>query len=121
MGDMDATVTGQMFESLLRVEREPAVPFVVEFLRSTNPEVREEAALALGASRLAAGVAALKDAFTQTHVMLDYELLCRALSISRHEDAIQFLLDTVRSRRPNQALAALDALKLYRRLGRSSQ
>src|SRR5689334_19745412 len=65
MGDVDFTVTGQVFESLLKVEGEAAVPFIVEFLRTPITEVREEAALALGASRLPAAVTALRNLFTQ--------------------------------------------------------
>ncbi len=114
MGDEDATVTGQVFESLLRVERDSAVPFVVEFLRSPRAEVSEEAALALGASRLPAAVHALKELCAQKHLLLDIEIVCRALSISRNEEAIAFLLDTVRQRRPNEAMAALSAMGLYR-------
>ncbi|MBV8897195.1 MAG: HEAT repeat domain-containing protein [Acidobacteriaceae bacterium] len=114
MGDEDATVTGQVLESLLRVERDAAVPFVIEFLRSLQPEVREEAALALGASRLATAVAALKNAFGDRHRLLDSEILCRALSISRNEEAIDFLLEVLRTGRLNDAQAALDALTLYR-------
>jgi HEAT repeat protein len=114
MGDRDTTVTGQVFESLLRVEGEAAVPFVAEFLRATTEEVREEAALALGASRLAGAVASLKDALAQKHLLVDYEIVLRALSISRHEEAVRFLLEVVRSRRPGEAIAALEALKLYR-------
>jgi HEAT repeat protein len=114
MGDLDATVTGQVFESLLRVEGEAGIPFIVEFLRATSAEVREEAALALGASRLAGAVTALKSALIQKHPLLDCEILFRALSISRHEEALRFLLEAVRSRRPKEAVSALDALKLYR-------
>ncbi len=114
MGDVDATVTGQVFESLLRVEGEAAVSFVAEFLRATPAEVREEAALALGASRLTGAVAALKAALAQKHPLLEYEIIFRALSISRHEEAVRFLLEVVRSRRSSEAIAALDALKLYR-------
>jgi hypothetical protein len=114
MGDNDPTVTGQILESLLRIEREAAVPFAVDLLRSAAPDVREEAALALGASRLTAAVTALKNALSEKHPPLDCEVLCRALSISRHEEAIEFLLQVVRTRRPNEAVAALDALKLYR-------
>lgn len=113
MGDRDCTVTGQVFESLLRVEREASVPFIVEFLKAPNQEVREEAALALGNSRLASAVAALKDLATQKHPLLDHEILFRALSISRHEDAIQFLLDIVRTHRIQEAILVLEALTLY--------
>src|SRR4051794_7791715 len=41
-GDPDPTVTGQVFESLLQVEGEGAVPFVEEFLRALHTETREE-------------------------------------------------------------------------------
>jgi HEAT repeat protein len=114
MGDEDSTVTGQIFESLLRVERDAAVPFVVEFLKSPNPEVSSEAALALGASRLPPAVSALKVAFGQKFPSLDHDVLCRALSISRQQEAIEFLLDKVRHGRLREAVAALEALHLYR-------
>jgi HEAT repeat protein len=114
MGDEDSTVIGQVLESLLRVEREAAVPFVIEFLRSTKPDTREEAALALGASRLPAAVNALKNAFRDKHRLLDGEILCRALSISRSEEAIQFLLQVLRTSRLNEVRDALQALALYR-------
>lgn len=114
MGDRDPTVTGQVLESLLRVEGDAAIPFVVEFLRSTDRETREEAALALGVSRLTGAVRALTDAFDQQRLLLDSELLCRALSISRHEEAFQFLLDVIRTHRLNDARAALNSLNVYR-------
>ncbi|HEX4750104.1 MAG TPA: HEAT repeat domain-containing protein [Bryobacteraceae bacterium] len=114
MGDKDPGVTGQVFESLLRVERDSAVPFVIEFLRSPNPEVREEAALALGASRLTSAIDALEDAAHQHQLFLDIEIFSRALAISRNEKAIDILLDIIRSRRSNEAVAAVNALALYR-------
>lgn len=114
MGDNDATVTGQVFESLLRVEREGAVPFVAEFFRELNAEVRDEAVLALGASRLSEGVAALRDLLARKMPMVDPEVVFRALSISRREEAIDFLLEVIRTRRPREVIAALDALKVYR-------
>ena len=112
-GDEDATVTGQVFESLLRIEGEPAVPFVSEFLRNTRPETREEAALALGTSRLGPAVAALTSAVADKHPLLDSEVLYRALSISRHPDAFDFLYRIMQTGRPREAIGALDALKIY--------
>jgi HEAT repeat protein len=114
MGDVDPTVIGQVFESLLRVERESAVPFVLEFLRAPTVEVREEATLALGTSRLPAAVTALIDTMAQKHPLVDYDVLLRGLSISRHEQAVGFLLEMVRTRRVGEAAAALAALQLYR-------
>ncbi len=114
MGDRDPTVTGQVLESLLRIEREAAVPFVADFLKSPSGEVREEAALALGASRLDRAVEALTGAFAGKHAMIEHGVLLRALSISRHEKAIEFLLDVVRTQRVSIAVAALEELKLFR-------
>lgn len=91
-GDSDPTVTGQVFESLLQVEGDEAVPFLEEFLRAPNAETREEAALALGASHLPRAVTALQSACEEKHLLLGREVLYRALSISRHEEALGFLL-----------------------------
>jgi hypothetical protein len=70
--------------------------------------------LALGASRLPEGVAALRDLFARKMPLVDPEVVFRALSISRREEAIDFLLDVIRTRRPREVFAALDALKVYR-------
>jgi HEAT repeat protein len=114
MGDVDATVTGQIFESLLRVEGESAVAFIVEFFRAPDPEVRDEAVLALGASRLPGAVVALRDLLARKIPLVDNEVVFRALSISRREEAIAFLLGVIRTWRPRDVIAALDALKLFR-------
>ena len=51
-GDRRPGVIGQVFDSLLQLERERSVAFVSRFLESADAEVRDEAALSLGASRL---------------------------------------------------------------------
>jgi len=112
-GDTDPTVTGQVFESLLQVEGEGAVPFVEEFLRALHTETREEAALALGASRLLRAVTALRSACQEKYPLMGSEVLFRALSISRQEEALGFLLQMVHSGRPREALSALEALRLH--------
>ena len=114
MGDLDSTVMGQVFESLLGIEGEAAVPFIEEFLRDTNTETRAEAALALGASRLPRAVAALGSAYEGKRPLPEAEILFRALSISRREEAMQVLLQVVRSRRLQEAVGALEALQIHR-------
>ena len=113
-GDPDPTVTGQVFESLLQVEGEGTVPFVEEFLHAPSTETREEAALALGASHLPRAVAALRSACHEKHPLMRSEVLFRALSISRCEEALGFLLQVVRRGRPHEAVEALEALQLHR-------
>jgi HEAT repeat protein len=52
VGDRESSVIGQALESLLIVERKQALPFVKGFLEATGGEAAEEAALALGSSRM---------------------------------------------------------------------
>lgn len=113
IGDEDSAVTGQVLESLLRLEQHAAVPFVAEFLHARG-EVAEEAALALGASRLAAAVDVLKQTWTDSRMLVPENVLLRAISSSRQDPAIEFLLDLVRTGREREAVAAIEALELHR-------
>jgi HEAT repeat protein len=112
-GDREPAVTGQVLESLLQLEHQAAVPFVAGFLH-TRGEVAEEAALALGASRLPAAVEILKQTWTNSRVLVPEDVLLRAISSSRQESAIEFLLDLVRNGPAREAVAAITALELHR-------
>lgn len=114
MGDQEAIVTGQALESLLRVEREAAVPFVLEFLNTSDAEVCDEAVLALGASRLPDALRALIEIWNSPRGLLVGDVLLRAISASRQETALNFLIDLVRESRERDAMAALEALELHR-------
>ena len=113
-GDGEPPVIGQVFDSLLGLEANEAVPFVAGFLDSRGEEVSAEAALALGASRLEAAVEALERAWTATRDSALRDALARALSVSRQPRAIGFLLDVVKSGRPAESAAALEALSIHR-------
>jgi hypothetical protein len=113
MGDKEAAVTGQALESLLRLEHAAAVPFVAKFLRSGG-EIAEEAAVALGASRLHAALEVLKQTWSDERLLLPQDVLLSAISSSRQESAIEFLLDIVCTGREREAVAALAALALHR-------
>ncbi len=121
IGDTRATVVGQALESLLRLEGTRALDFAGGFLKersllnlrefsSTAEEVVEEAALALGASRLPAAVEALKGAWA-AHPRT---VFLQAISVSRQESGFEFLLGLVRSGRERDAAAAVEALSLHR-------
>ncbi|MGA8027262.1 MAG: hypothetical protein WB992_08945 [Bryobacteraceae bacterium] len=111
VGDLDARVIGQVLESFLGIEGETGVPFVSGFLSSGMDEVREEAALALGVSRLPGAVTALITAWNQTLAPSLREVILRVLSTSRQQSAVEFLLKTVREGHERDALAALQALE----------
>jgi HEAT repeats len=114
IGDKEATVTGQVFESLLRLERDGALPFVAEFLDSGDDEIRGEAALALGSSRLPDALTILKQAWKRARDWNRKQVFLRGLSASRLPEAIEFLLDLLKSGRQGEAAQALDALALHR-------
>ena len=113
IGDQDSAVTGQVLESLLSLEQHTAVAFVAEFLCARG-EVAEEAALALGASRLPAAFEILKQTWMESRMLVPKDILLRAISSSRQECAIQFLLDLVRAGRERESVDAIAALELHR-------
>jgi HEAT repeat protein len=108
-GDEGSAVVGQVFDSLLALDRDRAVGFVAGFLESENPEVRDEAALSLGASRMPEAVRVLIETWKGARDAV----LLRALSASRDEAALTFLLDLVRQGISREAALALEALSLH--------
>ena len=118
-GDDRAPVLGQALESLIRVEGPAALDFAGQFLQerikprvisSTADEQLEEAALAMGSSRLPEVVGILKDAWKST----PRPVYLHAISTSRQEEGLQFLISLVSNHREREALAAIDALSLHR-------
>jgi hypothetical protein len=112
-GDTEAAVTGQVLECLLSLERKEGLPFVRSFLESGD-EAAEEAALAIGGSRIEAGVEILLEAWKTARGAEFRQAILRALSISRHEAAVAFLEKLVAEGRAQDAADARAALDLFR-------
>jgi HEAT repeat protein len=112
-GDLSPIITGHVFDALLNLERDQAVPLVAEFLQSADPEIRDESALALGGSRLASALELLIQKWNGNPARDFRPVLLRALSSSRQERALDFLLNLVRTGSTPDSAAALDALKLH--------
>ena len=113
MGDSSASVTGQVFDALLSLDREKAITLVAEFLNSPDEEVRDEAAFALGSSRLPQGIYALIDVWSRSSDREFRGVIIRALGSSRQTAAIEFLLELIRTGLGQEAAAAIEALKSY--------
>lgn len=113
IGDREPSVTGQVFDSLLHLERDAALPLVAEFLDGPD-DVREEAALALGTSRMAGAVEILLNALPRARDTYFRKTVLRALSASRQEKALEFLLGLVRNGIRADVDGALEALELHR-------
>jgi HEAT repeat protein len=112
IGDRESSVTGQALEGLLALERKEALPFVAGFLSPKGGEIAEEAALALGASRMAAAVEMLREVWGRTVQPEFRAVLLRALCISRDEQALAFLEDLAKNGREQDAADALAALAM---------
>ena len=113
-GDSEAAVTGQVLECLLSLQSDQGVPFVAEFLRAENRDIRDEAALALGTSRLTSAVEELIKTWQKTQSHGRESAVLRALSVSRQERAIEFLLQILRDGDECEAVEAVAALELHR-------
>lgn len=97
-GDRRAAVIGQVFDSLLALDPETSLSFVTRFSESSSAETRDEAALALGTSRLQDAVEFLIGAWEEARDDGYRRTILRALSSSRRESVIEFLLDLVRNK-----------------------
>jgi hypothetical protein len=111
-GDAEAAVTGQVFESLLALERKEGLAFVRSFLEAGD-ETSEEAALAIGGSRLEAGVEILLETWKTAQGAEFRQAILRGLSISRQDAAIAFLAALASDGRPQDAADARAALALF--------
>jgi hypothetical protein len=111
-GDPEPAVTGQVLESLIALERRAALPFVRQFLAAAD-QVAEEAALALGGSRQSDAVDVLLESWPTARGLEYRQALLRALSISRHDRAIEFLQRLAAEGRTQDAADARAALALF--------
>jgi hypothetical protein len=112
LGDESAEVMGQVFDSILAIEGARALPFVGGFIKHAD-ERGEEAALALGSSRLAEAFDVLRQAWDAARDRQFRAVLLRAISLSRLDTALDWLVKLVREGRLADATAALEALALH--------
>jgi HEAT repeat protein len=114
MGDKEPAVTGQVFDSLLRLEPARALPLVKGYLEGGPPELKEEAALALGTSRNAEAVDILLEALPHAVEPYFRKTVLRALGASRQQKAVAFLRSLVEAGGLDLP-GAKEALALYER------
>jgi HEAT repeat protein len=113
IGDREPVIIGHVFDALLNLERDRAVSFVAEYLKSANDELRDEAALALGGSRLISALNVLMETWKNVRQEEFSSVLLRAISSSRLDEAIKFLLELIRTGDGRRSAAAIEALKLH--------
>ena len=112
--DEHLDVTAECLTGLMNVEPDRSLEFVAAYLASSDEALAEAAALALGESREPAALAALMDHRAATILspgMEDAVLL--AIAVTRRDEAVAYLLDTVGDDSPANAARAVTALRIY--------
>ncbi len=110
VGDREPAVTGECFRALLSIVGNEGVPVAGGYLRGKDPEIRAEAASALGESRQTDAVVLLKTAWQEESDASVRAAILLALAASRQPEAIDFLVELVASG-DRGALTALAALR----------
>ena len=114
-GDKDPEVMSECFIAVLALEGGEGVPMVAAFAHSGNPEVREAAILAMGASRRTDAVEWLIAEFAKTADPAGRKCILLSLSTSRVEAAVAFLLELIRNGSASASALAIDALSIHAR------
>lgn len=115
VGDEEIEVTGECFGALLSLDPAGSVEFVARFLNSGADGIGEQAALALGESRLAAAFEVLREAWKRGGMAEQRRTLLVAIAMLRSETALEFLLQRLSAERGPVAADALAGLAFYAR------
>jgi hypothetical protein len=115
LGDKEIDVTGECFGALLSLDPAGSVEFVARFLDSQEEGIGEQAALALGESRLAAAFEVLREAWERGGMAEQRRTLLVAIAMLRNDDALEFLLGRLEDESGPVAADALAGLAFYAR------
>lgn len=115
LGDKEIEVAGECFTALLSLDPAGSVDFVAKFLNSDDEGMGEQAALALGESKLAAAFPILRQAWEQGAAREQRRTLLVAIAMLRNDEALEFLLERLHSESGPVAADALAGLAFYAR------
>jgi len=113
-GDNEPDVLSECFAGLLAVPSESAIAFVAPYADDEDAAVAEAAILALGSARSAKAIHVLKEKWERTPRGPLKKVMLLALSTSRNEDALNFLLGLLESAPASAAAEVLSALSSQR-------
>jgi HEAT repeat protein len=109
---------GECCLAMLRLDGEPAVPFVVQFLASDSPDIRVQAAIALGESRLPGTLDPLRQAHEREREPAVRESLLICIGLLRSSAATDFLISLIGR---GDATSATDAIRALAPYGKSAE
>lgn len=115
-GDAEAVVLGECFAGLLAAAPEDSVDFVARYLDAADEEVREQAALALGGSKLDAALERLVEAWDAAVPLrgTPRRVLLQAAALNRSARAVDWLAGIVAAADRRTAAEAVEVLAAYR-------
>jgi hypothetical protein len=115
LGDREDEILAESFSALLRLDPAASVEFVAKFLHSHSGGIGEQAALALGESRLAAAFDVLRQAWERGGAAEQRRTLLVAIAMLRSDPALEFLLERLSAESGPVAADALAGLAFYAR------
>jgi HEAT repeat protein len=114
MGDPNPDVAAECMTALLNLWPRKALAFVARFLDDVDDSIRGYAALALGESRQAEALEPLRARFKRESEPDVRRVILVAVATLRSPESVEHLLSVIASARSPDAIAALEALGIYR-------
>ena len=114
-GDRSPEVIGECLTALLRLEPDRSLALALRFLDDEDGGVRDAAALSLGESRHPAALAELRRAFERQPDGETRRTILVAAGLLRGHEPVDWLMSVVENGPPDDALAALQSLRVHRR------
>lgn len=112
-GDAVPEILGDCFNGLMSMTPDRSLQFIARFLESDDSGVAEEAALAIGNSRLPKAYTLLCDCRNGSADSAFKRMLLLPVALTRCEDAFNLLLNVIGNEPPDYAVAAIQALAVY--------
>ncbi|MBN1672721.1 MAG: HEAT repeat domain-containing protein [Kiritimatiellae bacterium] len=112
-GDTEPDVIGECLAGLIAFAPDRSMAFVAGFLKADDSALAQDAALALGNSRTAEAWHILRRR-REDSIDPDFKnMLLLPIALTRQAEALAYLLALVKDAHPDDACAAVEALKIY--------
>ncbi len=113
VGDLEPEVISECFDGILELSGAAAIPFVAEYLSSSDEAIQEAALLALGSSRKPEAFEILKS-FAEDRPAPLRSIALTAIALLRQSAATDYLVELIGSSTSTTAIAAVEALSIHR-------
>lgn len=112
-GDPETDVIAECIGSLMRIAPERSIELIGRFLANDDAFLAQTAALALGESRQPEAWPLLHEHYAAIYEQSAKADLLLPIALTRHDDALEHLLDEVGEGAPAIALAAVEAMRIF--------